>query len=188
MSKTDDQLVLVGRISSVFGIKGWVNVYSYTDPAENILNYSSWLLCASEGDGQGKRNSLPPLSKCKPHRVSDGQRHGKRIIAQLDDNTSRERAGEYVQQDIFVKRGDLPALDDDVYWIELEGLQVVNLKDQVLGRVERLFETGANDVLVVKPEDTDSEQEYLIPYVEEHYVIEVDLTSGTIQVDWELED
>jgi len=96
-------LVLVGRVTSVFGIKGWVNIYSYTDPAENILDYKGWLLFPAESEGQQKRQSFPDIKQCKHVEVSEGPRHGKKIIAQLDNCVSREAAGNFVQQDIFVE-------------------------------------------------------------------------------------
>ena len=38
------ELIVLGKITSVFGIKGWVKVYSYTDPMENLLAYPTWQL------------------------------------------------------------------------------------------------------------------------------------------------
>ena len=49
-----------------------------------------------------------------------------------------------------------------------------------LGRIEQLFETGANDVIVVQ-----GERERLIPYVWERVVREVDLAAGVMVVDWD---
>lgn len=193
-SASQQDLVLIGRITSVFGIKGWLNVYSYTDPAENILDYSRWLLSPSEGDGQNKRASVPELKHCKKVMVREGQRHGKKIIAQLEQCESREKAGTYVQHDIFIERSELPDLEDEVYWIDLEGLQVINLQGQVLGRIDKMLETGANDIMVVRSESLSSQsgnseiKEILIPYVEDHYVIEVNLEKGFVQVDWLVEE
>lgn len=185
-----EALVLVGRVTSVFGIKGWVNVYSYTNPTENILDYSKWLLSSSDGDGQNKRQSFPNITSCKSVVVSEGQRHGKRIIAQLEHCESREIAGKYVQHDIFIERTELPGLEDEVYWIDLEGLEVINLQGVVLGQVVKMIETGANDVMVVCPNKLDEPDasEILIPYVEEHYIIDVNLEQGRVEVDWLVED
>lgn len=197
-SGSKQDLVLIGRVTSVFGIKGWVNVYSYTDPAENILDYARWLLSPSEGDGQHERASIPKFKQCKKVAVSEGQRHGKKIIALLENCQSREAASAYIQHDIFIERSELPDLENEVYWIDLEGLQVVNLQGQVLGHIDKMLETGANDVMVVQSElvsgaasnETNGNQirEILIPYVEDHYVIEVNLEQGLVRVDWQLEE
>ena len=62
----------------------------------------------------------------------------------------------------------------------LEGLRVVNLQGVDLGVVSHLFETGANDVLVVK-----GERERLIPYTMGEAIREVDLAAGRMVVDWD---
>jgi len=181
-----DSLLLVARVTSVFGVKGWVNVFSYTDPPENVLSYKTWLLCPSEGNGQDVRDYIPNRSECRQVKLTEGRRHGKRIIVQLDGNNHREQAGEFVQHDVFIQRSELPELDDDVYWIELEGLEVINLQGHRVGKIIKIFETGANDVMVVAAEG-DQEEEVLIPYVEDHYVIEVDLKQKCITVDWPID-
>jgi len=189
-AKNDKEaLVLVGRVTSVFGIKGWVNVFSYTEPAENILSYSKWLLSPAETKGQNKRTTMPELKQCKKVALTDGQRHGKQVIAQLNQCDSRENAVLYTQQDIFIERTELPELEDEIYWIDLEGLQVVNLQNEVLGRIAEMLETGANDVMVVRNEAASNieKREILIPYVEDYYVMEVDLEQGLVRVDWPLE-
>ena len=40
----DQDVTVLGKITTAFGIKGWVKVYSYTDPVTNILEYRNWLL------------------------------------------------------------------------------------------------------------------------------------------------
>jgi len=77
----------------------------------------------------------------------------------------------------------LPAVEDGAYyWADLEGLQVVHRDGTDLGRVAYLLETGAKDVLV-----TTSKPERLIPFILGDVVLDVDLTSGVITVEWELD-
>jgi 16S rRNA processing protein RimM len=191
LSKADQSLVLVGRVTSVFGIKGWVNVYSYTDPVENILQYPTWLLSPYTGDGQSKRQEMPAAKSCTKVVLSEGQRHGKKIIAQLSKSESREQAAAFIQQDIFIYRSELPELDDEVYWFDLHGLQVVNQAGQTLGKIKRMMATGANDVMVVEclsnSGSDNKAQEVLIPYVKNHYILDVNLDQGKVLVDWELD-
>lgn len=161
------QPVVLGRISGLFGVRGWVKVYSYTEPREAVLEYDRWLL--SDKDGWQEAT------------VAEGQRHGKTIIARLDGYVDRDQAASLVGIEIGVPRESLPkAGKDQFYWSDLEGLRVVHRDGSELGRVDHLLETGANDVMVVK-----GEQERLIPFVMDKVVLGVDLDKGEIEVDWE---
>ena len=167
MTLTDKNHVVLGRISGVFGVKGWIKVHSFTEPREAILNYKSWLL----EDGNGwQRASL-----------EEGGKHGKTVIARLEGITDRERAAEYVGINIAVSRKDMPKLETgEYYWADLEGLRVVNKDGHELGKVNYLLATGANDVLVVQ-----GDQEVLIPFLQGDVIKNVDLAGGVISVDWE---
>jgi len=160
-----DKLLALGYISAVHGIKGWVKVHSWTRPMEAILDYQPWLL------GEDKR----------PVKIIDGRKQGKGLAALLPGFEDREQAATLVGLQIFVRRDQLPATaKDEYYWSDLEGLDVHTTKGEVLGRVERLMETGANDVLVIR-----GEREHLVPFIQGQYVIRVDLEDGLIEVDWD---
>ncbi len=159
--------VVLGRISGFFGVRGWVKVYSYTEPREAVLNYKSWLL-ASNGDWRTAE-------------VAEGKRHGKTIIARIEGIDDRDQAAKLIGCDIGVPRSEMPETDEgQYYWSDLEGLQVKTKNGTELGKVEYLLETGANDVMVIN-----GEQEYLVPFVIDDVVLDVDLAAGVITVDWE---
>ena len=86
-----------------------------------------------------------------------------------------------------IKREQLPTLGkDDYYWSDLEGLQVLTESGECLGKVSHLFETGSNDVLVVKATGQSiDDQERLIPYLWQDVVKSVDTQAGNIVVDWD---
>lgn len=159
--------VVLGRIAGVFGVKGWVKVYSHTEPREAILEYQNWLL--KRGD------SWQAVA------VEDGKPHGKSVVAKLRNVTDRDAAAELLDADIAVSREDLPETQPgEYYWADLEGLQVVHSDGRPLGKVAYLMATGANDVLVVG-----GDREYLIPFVMDEVILDVDLARGLISVDWE---
>lgn len=163
--------LIVGKLNGASGIKGWVKVYSYTDPKENILNYSPWYL---KLDGQWQKVS-----------IINGREQGKTVVAQLEGCNDRNTAESYRGVEIAIEESQLPQLEDgEYYWRDLIGLTVINLAGEELGTVKKMMETGANDVLVVK---TASKEELLIPYVPEYSVMKVDLDSKQITVDWELD-
>lgn len=161
------RMLVLGRITGVYGLRGWVKVFSETDPRENILAYSPWYLGESAA----------------PRRVAEGQRHGKILVARLTGCDDRDQAAALVGQSIAVRRDQLPPPnEDELYWADLEGLSVETLDGTALGRVDRLFSTAANDVLVVR-----GERERLLPFIWEQVVREVDFERGLIRVDWDPE-
>ena len=161
------QPVVLGRITGLFGVRGWVKVYSYTEPRDAVLDYGRWLLAGKDGWREAT--------------VAEGQRHGKTIIVRMEGYADRDQATDLIGMEIAVPRDELPETDrDEFYWSDLEGLTVVHRDGTVLGKVAHLLETGANDVMVVK-----GETERLVPFVMDKVVLDVDLDKGVIDVDWE---
>jgi len=159
--------IIIGQINGLYGIRGWVKIFSYTSPITNILNYSPWLVY--------RQGQWQTMSLC------EGQAHGKGIIARLEAIHDRDEAAGLIGAEIAIEREQLlPVSADEYYWTDLKGLTVVNCEGVTLGQVDHLVETGANDVLVLK-----GSRERLIPFVLEHVILEVDLTQRVIRVDWE---
>jgi 16S rRNA processing protein RimM len=161
--------LLLGRISGVFGVDGWVKLFSYTEPREAILGYRDCLL---------QQNG----TWSKAHwRV--GRRQGKTVVASLEGIDDRDAAESLIGANIGIWRKDLPETGaSEFYWTDLEGLSVVSKDGRELGEVAYMMATGADDVLVIK-----GEKEILIPFIIGRYITNVDLAAGVIQVDWEWE-
>ena len=108
------------------------------------------------------------------------------MVAYIKGCDNRAKSQEYIGLDIHIAAAELDELPDgDYYWMQLVGLQVVNLHGDYIGVIKSLFETGANDVMVVADE---AGNEHLLPYVMDNTVKAVDLDSQTMTVDWQLED
>lgn len=177
MTASDD-LITVGKVSTVYGVKGWVKLYSYTDPMTNLLEY--------------REVFINRAGQWQPVKISEGRRQGKTLVASLDGIDDREVARTLTGCELAVRRDAMPALpEDEYYWHQLQGLLVTVTaggNDLLLGRVDHLLETGANDVLVVKPcEGSLDDRERLIPYVPEQFVREIDLAAGRMRVEWDPE-
>ena len=160
----------VGKVSGVFGVKGWIKVFSYTQPRENILTYSPWYL--QKG------------SEIKEVKLVDGRRQGKQIIAAIDGITDRDAAAALSGWEILIDKSQLPAAEEgEYYWADMVGLKVETDQGVALGVVDHLLETGANDVLVVM----DGTKERLIPFLQQQTVLKIDLENGLMVVDWDPE-
>lgn len=161
--------VIIGRIAGVFGLRGWVKVFSHTEPRAGVVSYDPWQVKVG--------------GEWREYRVLEGQAHGNGVIVHLAGVDDRDAAAALVGADIAVERAQLPATGkDEVYWTDLEGLRVETEDGRELGRISHLFETGANDVMVVV-----GERERLIPYLKGSVIRQVDLEAGVVRVDWDPE-
>lgn len=172
-------LVTVGKVISVYGVKGWVKVMSYTDPKEDIFSYQPWQLASVNGSLQFVE-------------VDDGREHGAGLVAHIVGLDDRELARLYCQRDILVDKDQMPALEKGAYyWYQLVGLKVYSShggQETLLGSISQMMETGANDVMVVSPcEASVDQRERLLPYLTGHYGLKVDLAAGCLMIDWDPE-
>lgn len=155
----------MGRITGPFGIKGWVKLQPFTAAPENLLAYRVWWMA----DEAGWRDC----------RVELAEVHGAAVAVKFAGCEDRDAAALYRGREVAVPREAFPKAEpNEFYWADLVGLKVVNAQGEDLGAVSRVFETGANDVLVVE-----GGCERLIPFTEQ-VVQEVDLAGGVIRVDW----
>lgn len=172
--KNSDELILVGNIGASYGIKGWFKVNAFTEIPEGIFEYSPWFVT-----NNGQQHQV---------KVADWRRHNKGLIAKFDGVDSRNDAEAWLHAEIFVRADQLPELaDNEFYWRDLKGMQVVTDKGYDLGKVSGLMETGSNDVLVVdaNAKDAFDKSERLIPYIQDDVILSVNKEQNTITVDWD---
>ena len=175
----DTKYIILGKLNAHHGIKGWLKVFSYTDPKQNILSYHQVMLFR-----EGQKNSWKEVE------IVNGRLQGKGVVVQIKGYDNRESAAELIGSTIAVTRENLEKLPkDEYYWVDLIGLKVINQEGIVLGKIVKMLPTAANDVMIVKhQEKVDGlQEEYLIPYIMGQFVLSVDLTSGEIQVDWDVD-
>ena len=163
-----DEKVLLGKINGLFGVKGWVKVFSHTHPRRKIVEYKHWYL----GDDQSRHIE-----------VEQGQAHKAGVVAKLKGIDDRDAAVTLLNQNIWVAADQLEALpDNEYYWFQLIGLEVFDCNDNRIGEIKNFMETGANDVIIVSGED---KTEHLIPYLQDRVVKIVDLENQRMVVDWD---
>ncbi len=160
--------VRFGKLTGHYGVKGWFKVYAYTRPLEAVLDYRQWWIENATG--------------WRVLEVEAARVHGKGVIARIAGINDRETAEPLLGSAFFVQRGDMPAAEKgSYYWADLIGLTVVNLEGESLGQIDHLFETGANDVIVVR----EGSKERLIPWLRPDVVKDIDLVGSRMTVDWD---
>ena len=167
----DDKKIYLGKITGVHGIKGWLKIQSFSSPPENILNYPSWII-----NNQGEEDS---------YSIERGRKHHNKIIVKIEKIDDRTTAESLINSKILILRSDLPKLsNENYYWSDLEGLSVLNSEEKVIGKIESLIETGANDVMVII---TLKDERILIPFVMHEIIKEVNVELSYIKIDWSIE-
>lgn len=166
MSAETDKLVIMGRVVAPYGVKGWIKVLPETELIDGLLDYKTWQI--------GKDSDWRAI------KLKSGKVHNNVLVAKLEGVNDRDAAFACKGQQVAVPRDVLPVLDEtEFYWSDLIGLAVRNQQDVDFGKIADVFETGANDVIVVK-----GEIDRLIPFTEQT-VIEVDVEKQTMLVDWD---
>ena len=107
---TSEEFVPVGKIAGVFGIKGWMKVFSFTEPRKNILSYSP-LYISLKGEWVEAK-------------VSGGRVQGKGIVISLTDVTDPDQVLPLIGSELAITKDQLkPTENDDFYWTDLTGLK-----------------------------------------------------------------
>ncbi len=165
--KQEDK-VLLGLVNGLFGVKGWVKVYSYTRPRIKIIEYQHWYL-GNDFD--------------QPIRIEEGRSQKGGVVAKLEGIDDRDAAVELLDRKIWIAGEQLmPLSKNEYYWYQLIGLDVLDTTDRHLGLIKDLIETGANDVMIVRGEGN---TEYLIPYIYGQVIKSIDLEQKCMVVNWD---
>ena len=159
--------MIVGKINGLYGVNGGVKVFSYTRPREQIFKYQPWLLKINQ--------------TWRSTSFSSFQGKGNALIVFLDGITDAELARNLLGVEIAVDRKQLPALPGgQYYWCDLIQMDLVDIQGNSLGKIVEMQETGANDVMVVLQGD----RKFLVPWVTDKIVRQVDREAGRVYVDW----
>ncbi len=161
-------MILLGRVHGAFGVRGELKLESFTEPRNAIFRYQPWIL----RDPQGNEREV---------RGVRGKESGKTLVATFPDVTDRDAVEAMRGTEIYVPRSVLPPPQPgEYYWVDLEGLRVVNLEGVEFGRVSHLFSTGANDVVVVL-----GERERMIPFLQPDSITAIEFDAGLMTVEWD---
>jgi len=167
-----DGIVVMGRILVPHGVRGWVKVQPVSQAPEALLDYATWWMRS------------PRDSTWREVRKTAGRMHSGVLLVALAGVDNREDALALRGAEVGVPRAALPRTkQDEIYWIDLEGLAVVNREGAMLGEVAEVLAHGAHPLLRVARPAGDVGPDRLIPYVAA-IVDRVDLAARRIDVDW----
>lgn len=145
-----EEIIPVGKITGVHGIKGEIKVTLYGD-----LEGLEWKTVSITGR---KRYTCKVL-RVRPHKGA--------LIFELEGFARREDAEALVGLEVSIRKSELPDLsEDEFYYSDLLGMDVWADDGRLLGQITNIIPTGSNDVLEV----TGPFGEILIPAIKETMV------------------
>jgi 16S rRNA processing protein RimM len=166
MNAGEPRKVVLGRILGAHGVRGWLKVASYTEPADNLLAHPKWVL-ANEGEVG------------REYRVRDAGFDGRWLRVSLEGIEDRDAAEALRGLNIEIAREALaPTGPREYYRDDLLGFRVSNREGSMLGEVSHFLEAPAAAVMVVR-----GAREHWIPAAPPH-LVKVRLESREIVVDW----
>lgn len=132
--------VLIGQIVNVHGIRGEVKIYPYTDDIDALT--------------KRLKNIYLDENMNKKYKVSCRIQKNM-ILAKIEGVNTVEEAEKLRKVNVYISDEELDELEDDSYYIkDLIGLDVIDVKtDEVVGTLEYVFNTGANDIYEIKRKD-----------------------------------
>ena len=163
-------VVVVGKLGRPYGVRGWQVLHSFTEPAANLFSYAPWLLQSAQGQQWVEVKDY----EFRPHKEA--------YVAQINGVHDREEAQGLTGALIGVLRDAIPEPEDDeFFWHDLIGCEVINAQDENLGVVQELMETGAHAILSIQSQN--ARRAILVPFTKEH-VESVDTQAKQVRVNW----
>jgi 16S rRNA processing protein RimM len=143
--------LLLGKAVKVWGLNGQVKVRAYADSPELAASLGAVLLRGTDGN-------------LTEYRIDAIRTDRTAWVVKLSGVDTPEEARRLVGRDVLIRRSAAPAPPEgSFYHADLVGLRVVTEEGRELGRVVEIWETGANDVYLVRGE----RGEWLLPATRE---------------------
>ena len=155
----------IGQIVNTFGIKGMVKIKPFTDDINRFDRLKKIYISNKNGK--------------KEYQIQEIKYHKNMVLMKLEGVDTPEQADLLRQSYLLVDRADEEPLEEGVYYIvDLLGLEVYTDDNKLLGKVDDIFNTGSNDIYVVKDE---MGKQILLPGIPD-VLKNVDLEKGKITV------
>ena len=167
-NRSQDRRIPLGILGKPFGIKGHIFLRYYGDVQENIKDF----------------NRLYIDDSC--YELEETLIRNKKLSIKLKGIEDRTEVESLRSKEVYVLEKQLPNLKEgEYYWFQLETLKVINEQNELLGVIDHVMPTGANDVHVVKPiNGSIDDKERLIPYLKQKIINKIELQDETVSVKW----
>ena len=152
---SQERWIEVARTGGAYGVRGWCRVVPLGS-GEALVASKRWRFVPRSGE--------PRLLN-----IGEIKKRGDSLLVRFSEVTNKEEA-DAMHGHYAVARDDFPQLEAGEHWlVDLIGCEVVNREGEILGRVSKIDNNGAQDILGVQGQDVF----YMIPLVKS-YVEKID--------------
>ncbi|QJC31407.1 16S rRNA processing protein RimM [Enterobacteriaceae endosymbiont of Macroplea mutica] len=167
-------MIILGKFGSLYGIKGWIKLFSYTENHGNIFLYKNLFI-------------LDQLNK--KHYIKFYQYIYKKkfYITQIniDNNIINNLNFNLVNKNIMIQYKDIIIYKKpkEYYWYDIIKCKITNTENNNLGVVTNIITTGIHDILEVQQHN--HQKKIYIPFIMQQIIKKIDLLKKIIIVHWE---
>ena len=130
------KLILVGRVSGAFGVRGEVRIGTYTEDPMALARYKRLL----------REDGSPALTLTTARPAKGG------VVGRCPEITTKEAADAARGLKLYVPRDVLPPPDEDEFYLaDLIGMSAETAEGETLGKVKAVQNFGAGDILEIDP-------------------------------------
>lgn len=141
----------IGQIVNTFGIKGMVKVKPFTDNIERFSNLEKIYIKNKSGQTE--------------YKIQEVKYHKNMVLIKFEGIENPEQADLLRNSYLIVDRETEEPLEPGRYYIvDMIGLDVFTDDNEYLGKLEDIYNTGSNDIYVVKNE---LGKQVLLPAIED---------------------
>lgn len=147
----EEQFILLGTVAKPHGLRGEIKLNCFSAGGETAIGHDRYVLV----DGQGEISIPLAVEKCRLQ--------GKTVVVKLEGIDNRNSAEALFGKGVLIYKSDLPTLaENEYYWYQFIGLEVKTEDDSSIGSVHAIFNNGAQDIMVIR----NQQSELLIPIIE----------------------
>ncbi|WP_343153354.1 ribosome maturation factor RimM [Buchnera aphidicola (Mindarus keteleerifoliae)] len=169
--KNINSFLIVGRIGSPYGIKGFIKIFSYTEKKENIFKYFPWFI---------KPKFFEKILVICFKKIKNN------FLVKFKNFSDREKIKILTNENIWINKSQLPVLKkNEYYWNQMIGISVFNLKKEKIGKIINLIDNNFYDILIIEDISRSFKPTLFIPFIEDKIIKEVNIMKNYVLVDWD---
>ncbi|CAL4322423.1 Ribosome maturation factor RimM [Buchnera aphidicola (Periphyllus testudinaceus)] len=171
MNLKKNKIIIIGKIFNLYGILGWMKMFSFTEKKEKIFQYKPLLY-------KNKK-------KIKNLKIKYWKNYKNYFLIKIKNKNNRNDANILKNKEIFIYSKQLKKVKNEYYWHEIINSKVFNINKKFLGKVREIICTPSNDILKISLKNEKNKiLETLIPFIEHKVIKKICLNKKKIIVNW----